>query len=125
MQTPGHFIRIFIEFTSGMQYGHNHFQSRFILFGMACCRNTPTVISHRDRVIFVYSYLNMITKSSQSLVYRVVYDLVNQMVQPFDINVSDIHGGTHPHCLQTFQYLNTIGGILSFVFLNLFAHIIV
>ena len=77
MQSTGNFIRILVELTTGMQYRHYHFQSRFILFGMSRRRYSPPIILDRNRIIFVDDYLNMVTISSQRFIDGIIHNLVN------------------------------------------------
>ncbi len=43
----------------------------------------------------------------------VVDNLVEQVMEPFDIGIADIHPRTKPNRFQTFQYGNIIFGILQ------------
>ena len=44
MQTSGDFITLLVELPSGMQYGKNHLQSRFVFTNVQLCWNPATII---------------------------------------------------------------------------------
>ena len=102
VQTAWNLIRSFVEFTTGVKYGHNHFECRFLFFLMEIYRDTSTVILYGDWIIFVNSNFYVWTVTGQCLVYRVVYNFVYQMVQTFFADVTDIHGGTFTYGFQSF-----------------------
>jgi hypothetical protein len=79
-------------------------------------RNTPTVVRDTHTPITVEDHLNLCTATHQSLIDTVVHHLKNQVVQPSYAGVTDVHAGTLPDCLQTFQNLN----LLRFIGLRLF-----
>ena len=59
VQTAGYFVRAFVEFTAGMQYGENNLQCRLVFFFVHIDRNTATVIHYRNRVVFVDIYFDV------------------------------------------------------------------
>ena len=74
-----------------MKDGQDDFQSRFPFFLMNINRNTTAVIGYRNRVIFVDNHFYMRTESSQCLVYRVIDNFIDQMVETFLADIADIH----------------------------------
>ena len=118
VQTARHLIGVLVELTARVQHGHHHLQRTLVLLRVHVHGDTATVVLHRDRVIFVYRNLYMVAEARQRLVYRVVHHLIHQVVQTLLRDVADVHCRTLPHCLQTFEHLNTrtIILLLSFHF---------
>ena len=64
VQTTGNLITAIAKFTTGVENGHNNFNSRLAFFFHHIYRNTTTVITNGNAIICVNSYLNIITKTS-------------------------------------------------------------
>ena len=107
VQTTRYFIAIFIEFTAGVQHRQNDFESRFALFLVHIGGDTSTVIFDCDRVVLVDGYLDIGAIARQSLVDRVVDNLIDQVVQTLLAHITNIHCGSFANCFKTFQHLNT------------------
>ena len=52
-------------------------------------------------------YFNIRTVTGQMLIYRIVHDLIDQVVQTFSGYASDVHSRTFPNSFQSFQDRNT------------------
>lgn len=50
--------------------------------------------------------------TSEGLVYRVVEDFVEEMVEAARAGVAYVHCGPLSNCLEPFKYLNVFGGVL-------------
>jgi septum formation inhibitor-activating ATPase MinD len=71
------------------------------LFGMDIHRDAAAVVRDRDRLIGVYGHHDPVAKARQRLVYRVVDNLENHMVQTTAvIGVTDVHPGSFAHCIK-------------------------
>jgi hypothetical protein len=112
MQTSGDFIRAFIEFSTRMEYGHYDFQCRFLFFLVVIGRDSAAVIRHRNGIVFMDNAVDNVAKSSQGLINRVIYYLINQVVQSSYPDISDVHGGTLSDGLETFQNLYVFSGVI-------------
>ena len=75
-------------------------------------RNTAAVVSDRTGTVRFQSHPNRGAGSRQMLIYRIIYNLINQVIQSFGSNASNIHAGALAHCFQPFQYGNTVRVIL-------------
>ena len=60
--------------------------------------------------------------ASHCLVDRVIYSLVNQMVETLFADVTNIHGRTLSHGLQSLEHLDIARGIVTFL-VYVFCHI--
>src|SRR5690606_3088058 len=111
VETTRHLIRIFIEFSASMQYGHDQLQRRLIFLFIDTCWNPPAIVCYGDGIIFMDNDLDIVAETSHGFVNGVIHHLVYQVVQSFDTGVTDIHRRPLTNGLQSFQYLNVICGI--------------
>ena len=68
MQTARHLVGVFVEFTTGVQNGHYHLERAAMLFRVHIYGDTAAVILHRDAVVFVDGYLDMIAETRERFV---------------------------------------------------------
>ena len=78
--------------------------------------NTTSIICNCDRIILVDIHNNLIAISCQSLIHRIVHDLIDKMMESSDRGAAYIHSGSFPYGFQAFQYLNLIRSIFSVKF---------
>ena len=60
------------------------------------------VVLNGYAVVFVNAYVDFGAETRQGFVDGVINHFIDQMVETAEIHVANIHGGTHPHCLETF-----------------------
>ncbi len=106
MQTAGYLVGILVEFSAGMEHGEDDLKSALAVMGHDVNRDTSPVVVDRYRAVPVNDNQYQVTEPGESLVYGVVHNFVDQVVQPPGIRAADVHGRTFPHRLQTFQYLD-------------------
>ena len=97
MQTSRNFVTALVKFTTSMKNSHYHFKSRTTFFFVHIHRNTTTIIFNRNRIIFMNCYINRIAITSKCFVDRVIYHLINQMMQTLFANIPNIHRRTLTH----------------------------
>jgi hypothetical protein len=68
-------------------------------------RHPAPVILHLDRIVGQDPYVNMFAVTSQRLVDAVVYNLINQVVQPARTRAADIHTRPQPDRFESLQNL--------------------
>ena len=122
MQAAGNLVGRVVEFTAGMQGGHDQFQGRNLFRGMHIHRNTPSVIFNRYRVVFVNRHPYSFTVAGQGFVNTVVDNFPDEMVKSFNCGIAYIHGRSFSDGLETVQYFYLIGIIALFFFCH--AHIL-
>jgi hypothetical protein len=44
-------------------------------------------------------------EAGHRFVHRIIHHFVDQVVEPFDVRIANIHGRTNPDCLKAFQNL--------------------
>ena len=95
MKTAGNLVGVLVEFSTGVQLGHDHFGGRNALLGMNANRNSATIVSNRNRVVAVQNHADRIAITGQSLVNAVVDHFIDHMVQARAIiGIADIHART-------------------------------
>ena len=98
MQSSGYFVRIFIKFTSRMQYRHYHFQCTPVFLGMQSCWDTTPVIRNGDRIVFIDGNHNVVTMASKRFINGVIYHFINEVMQSFYTDIPNVHGRSFSNC---------------------------
>src|SRR5215468_12221334 len=113
MQTAGNLIGVLVEFPAGMKLGHDHFGGRYAL-AVNIGRNAAAVVSHRARSVRIERDDNFLGVAGESLVDRVVDNLIDHVVQAGTvIGVADVHAGTLAHGIKALEDLNQIRTIVG------------
>ena len=81
VKTSGYLVSASAEFSPCMEHRKDHFHRRDSGFMIDPYRNTSSVIYHRDGIVFIHRYLYGITEPGQRFIYRIVHDLVNQVMK--------------------------------------------
>ena len=103
-----------------MEHGEHDLESGTVLLLVHARRDASAVILYAYGIVFKYTDVYRIAEAAHSLVYTVVYYLVHKMMEsPFG-HVPDIHRRTLADCLESFQHLYAVGGILLFRLFHLF-----
>ena len=97
MQAAGDLVSIFIELSAGVEHGEDDLKSALAVLGHEIDRDAAPVVIHRDRAVPVDDHQYPVTESGESLVYGVVHNLVDQVVQPPGLRAADVHCGPFPH----------------------------
>ena len=106
MQSSTRLVRIVVKFSSCVQCRKYNAGSRYSLC-MHADRNTTSVIFHRTGTICLKGHPYFITGTRQMLIYRIIDNLIDQMIESFGRGTSDIHSRTFPDCFKSFQYRYT------------------
>ena len=110
VQPTAGFIGVAAKFTARMQRGHNDLQCRLVfVFGMLVNRNAATIVADGQRAIGRQMHCDPAGVASDRFIHRVVEHFGKQVMQGPLICAANIHAGTPPHGLQTFQHLNIFG----------------
>ena len=114
VQTTGYLVSPTAKFTAGMQNRKYDFYCGNTCFVIDTYRNSSSVIDNSDRIIFVDRYINGIAESCQCFIYRIINDLIHQVMQSSAGCGTNIHSRTLSYSFQTFQYLNLIRAVFMF-----------
>ena len=106
MKSTACLISRVVKFTACMEGGKYKTLCRYP-FRMHIYRNSSSIISDRTGAVFLQCYFNFRTVTGQMFIYRIVHDLIDQVVQTFSGYASDVHSRTFPNSFQSFQDRNT------------------
>jgi len=89
-----------------MKRGHHRLKGRFFGLGVDVNRDAAAVIGDLDSISRQKPHLDILGKTGQRLIQAVINTLPNQMVEALGTGRADVHAGTAPHRLQSFQNIN-------------------
>ena len=102
-----------IKFSTGVEGGHDQFQSGHVFGGVFIYGNTSTVILNRDTIIFVNGYPYTSTVTRKCFIDTVINNFPYEVVKTLLSGIAYVHGRSFPYCLQTIQYLNLLCTVIT------------
>ena len=112
VQTAGYLVPSAAELSACVQHRKDNLNGRKARLMIDADRNTTAVVDDGDGVVRVNRNVNIFAVSCQCLVYRVVDNLIDQMVKSPCGGTADIHTWALPYGFQTLQNLNLVCTIL-------------
>jgi len=109
VETAGNFVGGGVEFAAGVELGEHHLDRRHhcaVGERHQVHGDATTVVDHGDGVVNVDDDFNFLGVAGQCLVNRVVYHLIDQVMQAQFAGRSDVHGRAEAHSLEPFQDLD-------------------
>ena len=104
MQAARHLVGVLVEFSAGMQLGHDDLGRRNTLALVNVDRNAAAVVAHGDGAVGVEHDLHRGGVAGERLVDGVVDDLVDHVMQAGAvIGVADIHARPLAHGVEALQ----------------------
>ncbi len=114
VQAAGHLVGVLVEFSAGVQLGHDDFGRRHAFLLVDVGRNAAAIVAHRAGAVGIERHRHRARVAGERLVDRVVDDLVDHVVQARTVvGVADVHPGTLANRVEAFQDLDrfrVIGG---------------
>ena len=95
-----------------MKLGQSKFQCGFSLL-MHTCGDSTSVILNGARAVLIDVDVDLIRKSCHGLIDTVVHDLVHKVVETSGIGTADIHTGSLPYGLKTFQNDDAVRTVIT------------
>ena len=102
VQPARNFVGGFVKLSTGVEYGHNDFQSRFFQLLVLIYRNTATVVLHGNTLVLMNGDLDAGAIPRHGFVDAVIHNFVHQMVQAMAGGIANVHGRPTPYCFQPF-----------------------
>src|SRR5207248_2484942 len=100
------------EFPAGMENGQHQFQPSLLVFRMHVHRDAAAVIADRERIAgFVEYHRNVIRETIDVFIDGVIKNFPGEMMETLAIDAADIHGGSLPDRLQSFENLDVFRAI--------------
>ena len=131
VQAAGNLVGILVEFSAGVQLGHDDLGRRHAFLVVDPGRNPAPVVGDRDRAVGVEGDGDELRVTGQRLVDGVVDHLVDHVVEARTVvGVADVHARPLAHGVQAAQHLDRIravafagglglaGQVLAFFFQN-------
>jgi len=113
VQAAGGLIGIAVEFTAGMQLGHDDFERRLAgNLRMVLYRNAAAVVGNGQETFGIEMDFDEIGVTGDRFVHRVVDDFREEVVQRLFVGAADIHAGTHAHRFETFENTDRRGAVV-------------
>ena len=111
VQPARNLVRLAVELASGVQHGHDDLRRRPAA-RMLIDRNPPAVVGDGDRVVDVDGDADGVAEAGQRLVYRVVDDFVDEVVEAGRAGGPDVHRRAFPHGFESLQHLDLVGAVV-------------
>ena len=118
VETAGNFIRIAVKFSTGVQNGVDHFQSRLVSAFFHADGNTAAVIFDGTTAVAVDGYFDLGAVAGHGLVDGVIHHFTNQVMQTSDLSVTNVHFRTLADGVHPFQDGDFIGTVISRCLVN-------
>ena len=106
MQTTGNGVAAATKLTASVQHGHDDLNSGLVLGGVLIHGNTAPVVLHTDRSVSLDGHVDFGGVAGERFINRVIYDLVDQVVQTALSGRANVHAGALTNRFQTFQHGN-------------------
>jgi len=91
MQAARDLVTLAAELAAGMQDSKHYLDAGLAILRNVVDRNTSTVVCHRDRCVGVDDDVDRVATARERFVYRVVHNLVHEMVETLWPRGADIH----------------------------------
>ncbi len=112
VQAARDLVGVLVEFSAGMQLGHDDFGGRHALFVVDAGRNAAPVVGDGARAVGVEGDGHELRVAGQRLVDGVVDHLVDHVVEAGAVvGVADVHARPLAHGVQAAQHLDRIRAI--------------
>ena len=115
VQAAGHLVGVLVEFSAGVQLGHDDLGGRHAFALVDVGRDAAAVVAHGAGAVGIERDHDFLGEAGQRLVDGVVDDLVDHVVQAGTvIGVADIHARPLAHGIEPLEHLDrfrvVIGG---------------
>ena len=123
VQAAGDLVGILVEFSAGMQLGHDDLGRRNAFAFMDVGRDAAAVVDHGHRAVGVERDRHLIGEARERLVDGVVDHLVDHVVQAGAVvGIADVHARPLAHGIESFQDLDRFCAVVGFDIAGQFSH---
>ena len=114
VQAAGDLVGVLVEFSAGVQLGHDDLGRRHAFALVNVGRDAAAVVVHGDGAVGIERHRNLGGMAGQRLVDRVVDDLVDHVMQAGAvIGVADVHARTLAHGVETLENLDRFRAVIG------------
>ena len=114
MESAGYLVAVGVELPAGVEFRHHDFGGGYLFLGMKVSRNATPVIDNGYRVVDVDGHRDVGTMSRQSLINRIIDDLIDEVMKAVLTCRPDIHRGAETDGLEALQDLD-VTGVVGFL----------
>ena len=114
VEPAGDLVSLAAELSARVKLGEDDGQRRELLLLHPVDRDAATCVADGDRVVGVNRDLDEPVVAGESLVDRVVDDLVHEVVEPTRARRADVHSGPEPDGFETLEDSDVFSGICGF-----------
>ena len=112
MQAAGDLVGVLVEFSAGMQLGHDDFGGGHAFFLVDVGGDAAAIVAHGAGAVGVQHHVDAVGMAGQRFVHGIVHHFIDHVVQARAvIGVADIHAGALAHGIQALQHLDAVGAI--------------
>ncbi len=116
VQAAGHLVGILIEFSAGVQLGHDDLGRRDAFAFVDVGRDAAAVVAHRHRAVRIERGHDFSGKAGKRLVDGVVDHLVDHVVEAGAVvGVADIHARPLAHGVEALEDLDRFRAVVAIV----------
>ena len=116
VQTAGNFVGVAVEFSAGVQHGHDDFGGGLLFGGVHVHGNAAAVVDHGDAVVVVHGDVDFVAIAGHGFVHRVVDDFPDEMMQTHFAGRADVHRGAHAHGFESAENFDRCRVVLMATF---------
>ena len=116
VQASAGLVGAVVKFTAGVQ-GRKHHALRADSFFMHADRYPSPVIRDSTGTVSFKSDMDRVAEPGQMLVYGIIHDLIDQVVQSPCGNTADIHTGPGPDGFEPFQDTDALRTVLFIIWI--------
>jgi hypothetical protein len=114
VQTARHLVGVLVEFSAGVELGHDDLGRRDAFALVNVGRDAAAVIAHRHRTVRIEADENFGRVAGEHFVDRVVDDLVDHVMQAGTvIGVADVHARPLAHRVEAFEDLDRFSAVVG------------
>ena len=114
VQAAGHLVRVLVEFSAGVELGHDDLGGGNALAFVDVDRDAAAVVAHGAGTVGIERDHDVLGKAGQRLVDGVVDDLVDHVVQAGTVvGVADIHAWPLAHGIEPFEHFDRFGVVIG------------
>ncbi len=114
VQAAGNLVDAVLEFSAGMQLGHDDLGRRDTFALVDVGRNAAAVVANRHRAVRIERDDDFLGVAGERLVDRIVDDFIHHVVQAGAvIGVADIHARTLAHRIEALEDLDRFGVVVG------------
>ena len=109
VQAAGHLVGVLVEFSAGVELGHDDLGRRYTFRRVQVGRDAAAIVGDGARAVRIERYRHQRRVPAQRFVDGVVHHLVDHVVQARAvIRIADIHARTFPDGVEALQDLDGI-----------------